>query len=120
MFLGRLAVFLRGVLAVGHGGPEERAHKQVAGKGEVVGGEGGRGETMIPGLLRPGHSEPPPQNMVLLYPPTPSCSGIFTLRIEHPVESGSVSGVRGGSAKHGCPFSTYTQYPLRYILNLRS
>lgn len=27
------AMFLRGVLEVGHGGPEERAHKQVAGGG---------------------------------------------------------------------------------------
>lgn len=37
-------MFLRGVLEVGHGGPEERANKQVA--------EGGRGETLIPCCAR--------------------------------------------------------------------
>lgn len=40
-----LGMFLRGVLEVGHGGPEERANKQVA--------EGGRGETLIPCCARP-------------------------------------------------------------------
>lgn len=45
MFLWCLAMFLRGVLEVGHGGPEERANKQVA--------EGGRGETLIPCCARP-------------------------------------------------------------------
>lgn len=39
------AMFLRGVLEVGHGGPEERANKQVA--------EEGRGETLIPCCARP-------------------------------------------------------------------
>lgn len=38
-------MFLRGVLEVGDGGPEERANKQVA--------EGGRGETPIPCCARP-------------------------------------------------------------------
>lgn len=45
MFPWCLAMFLRGVLEVGHGGPEERANKQVA--------EGGRGETLIPCCARP-------------------------------------------------------------------
>lgn len=45
VFLWCLGMFLRGVLEVGHGGPEERANKQVA--------EGGRGETLIPCCARP-------------------------------------------------------------------
>lgn len=45
IFLWCLGMFLRGVLEVGHGGPEERANKQVA--------EGGRGETLIPCCARP-------------------------------------------------------------------
>lgn len=45
MFPWCLGMFLRGVLEVGHGGPEERANKQVA--------EGGRGETLIPCCARP-------------------------------------------------------------------
>ena len=35
VFLWCLAMFLRGVLEVGHGGPEEKAHKQVAEGDEV-------------------------------------------------------------------------------------
>lgn len=45
VFLWCLGMFLRGVLEVGHGGPKERANKQVA--------EGGRGETLIPCCARP-------------------------------------------------------------------
>lgn len=45
LFLWCLGMFLRGVLEVGHGGPEESANKQVA--------EGGRGETLIPCCARP-------------------------------------------------------------------
>lgn len=45
MFPWCLGMFLRGVLEVGHGGPEERANKQVA--------EGGRGETLILCCARP-------------------------------------------------------------------
>lgn len=45
VFLWCLGMFLRGVLEVGRGGPEERANKQVA--------EGGRGETLIPCCARP-------------------------------------------------------------------
>lgn len=52
VFLWCLAMFLRGVLEVGHGGPEERANKQVA--------EGGRGETLIPCCARPLNSNEKP------------------------------------------------------------
>lgn len=52
MFLWCLGMFLRGVFEVGHGGPEERANKQVA--------EGGRGEALIPLLRQATHKNEKP------------------------------------------------------------